>query len=151
MFSYMKLALAAGVIALSCYGTWYATSDHYEKLAAQVEVENGKEVAAQQATVILLMAADAAQRTEARVQHAKDQLVLNALAARNNSMHVSFAGSCGGVQAGSKEGSDTGGGGGVLHESVDSLFADLQRRTDAIILRCDQLNNDAIERNNESK
>jgi hypothetical protein len=145
-----KLIALAVIIALACYGTWYATSDHYERLAAEKQVESDKAVQAQVETTLALIAVDTAKQKAAEEQHAKDQIAINRQYSVTISLRDAFASSCGTVSTTGQASADPNGRSGVLQDSVGSLFAEFQAEVErTIIQRCDQLNLDSRQRNDE--
>jgi hypothetical protein len=146
MIDQIKYYLAAGILALACYGTWYATSDHYEKKIAEVQLSMAGAVQTQLVANQVESDAKAALIQKGVDQHEKDQLVINRL--HNDVSGLQVTGICRSTLPSTNQASEgTDAAGGVLSSRVDEEFARLQKRTDELIQRCDQLNIDAIRLN----
>lgn len=148
ILTYLKIGLAIGLAALIAFGTWYATSDHYEKLIAQKQILVGKAVQAQLQANQDLLAANAALRSKAEENHAKDQLVVNDLTARLDGVRVHIPTCRGAMPTADATSKNPDGGCGLLSDRVDAAFERLQEGVGVLILRCAQLNIDAIQSNN---
>jgi len=129
---YTKLAGAA----LIAFAVWYATSDHYQKRIAEIQLQTAQAVQAQ-------LLEDQNKIKLAGEQHAKDQLRNNALNRQLAGLQVH--GICSGT---SPDNQSANGSAGVLSERVDAAFAKLQEGVTGLLSRCDQLNIDAIASNN---
>lgn len=133
----IKLIVFAAAVVLCCFITWYATSDHYEKLAAQKQLEQDKASAD-----LIRKKTDLILKGEA--QHATDQATINFLAAESGSMQVHIpTHRCGNTKGTADQDRSAG----VLSNRVDEAFANLQAGVGRLIQRCDQLNIDAIQLN----
>jgi len=150
MLEQIKIYAGLAIVVLLCYGTWYATSDHYQRIIAENAVKADKAVRDQMERNQKLMADLAEQRRAAEEKHAKDQLAIDDLAGKLGRVYVHIPG-CGTVPATGQTGTGADGGGGVLPATVDGLFGRLQERVSALVLRCDQLNIDAIKLNEQVK
>jgi hypothetical protein len=142
---YLKFA----VVALACFVTWYATSDHYQKQLAQ---QNNKWLQAYSAATDAALAAQ--QQTDkfkhdAEVQHGKDQLAINDLASRIGRMRIHIPAGCETDPKADTTCTCADGTSGIFPGGVDAAFAELQAGVGRLIQRCDQLNIDAIRLNTE--
>ena len=140
---WLKFAGVAALIAIASYGTWYATSDHYQvKIEA---MQRDWQAAYAQATQMQL---DESQhnlqlRQTAEAQHAQDQLALNDLAHQLNGMHIHLP-ACGG-SAGQTDSTSPSAdrAAGIFSARLDAAFAKLQDGIGRLAQRCDQINIDA--------
>lgn len=82
---------------------------------------------------------------KAGADHDKNTRTIRNLSRELDGMRVNFP-TCP-VSDTTEAGTDSGGGSGILSNSVDALFERLQRRAGILIERCDTLNIDAIRRN----
>ena len=133
---YLKL----GALLLTAFVTWYATSDHYQKQLAEVQLATALAVQGE-----LLLRQE--QLKLAGEQHAKDQTTINTLRDPAGRVRVVFP-RCG-EDAPTEENTD--GRAGALSGQVDRAFAEFQEEVGRLVFRCDQLNVDAIEVNNTYK
>ena len=151
----MKLALilitAAALIGAGAYGSWYVTSNRYEKILADEHLQQAAVVQNQMIENQKLAAAHAAQITTAETQHAKDQLTLNTMRDQLDRVRIHIPiGGCA-MSETSQAGSNPDGTTRILSERVDAAFADLQAGVGRLTARCDQLNIDAIQVNSSSQ
>lgn len=132
----MNWYLHAISAALVAFGTWYVTSDHYQKEMAQYQLEAAKVVIAQAEE-------HAAKLKKAGEQHATDQSTINTLRnAERVRIHIPV--DCSVPDASQ----DQDGRAGVLSARVDEAFEKFQSGVEQLIFRCDQLNIDARASNN---
>lgn len=151
----IKLALiliaAAALIGAGAYGSWYVTSNRYEKILAEEHLQQSDAVQNQLIENQKVAAAHAAQIKTAEEQHAKDQLTLNNLRNQLGSVRIHIPiGGCTKPGTG-QAGADPDGTAGILSGRVDAAFADLQAGVDRLTARCDQLNIDAIQANSSAQ
>ena len=143
-------AILAVAISLTAYGTWYATSDHFEKIAAQKQVETDNAVQAQLIKNQQQQTAHELVVKQSEEQHAKDQLTLNDLAASTNRVQLHIIRTCP-VPDTSPASANTNAASGVAPDRTDEYLANAQRSINAIAQRCAQLNIDAIQANTVNK
>jgi len=142
----IKLALAAGLIAAASYASWYVTSDHYQKQIAEIQLGMSTAVQTQLLADQQALADEAAKRTKAEENHAKDQLFINSL--RNNIERLQLNKICSSALQQSRATSeDPDRATGIFSAEAEAAFAELQRGIDEDLQRCDQLNIDAIQFN----
>lgn len=142
MTGYVKLLIAVVLMAVSSAGTWYVTSDHYQKVAAQLKVK-------QDADSSKLIAQKDAQILQGADDHAINQEIINSLsdAVHANGLRVHIPTCSGNTQNGANQDQASG----ILSDRVDELFADLQARVSQIVREADQINVDAIQSNEGNK
>ena len=138
-----KIGAILGLAAAAAYGSWYITSDHYEKVIAENKVAADAKIQEQLIANQKLRDEKLKLINDSETQHEQDQLVVNNLSTQLAGMRIHIPTRGCTVPRGNKGGSDTGGGSGVLSARVDESFARLQARANELVLRCDQLNNDA--------
>lgn len=142
---YLKIA----VVALACFATWYATSDHYQKQLAQQEYKWQQAYsAAADAALAQRQQADQLKH-DAEVQHGKDQLAINDLTDRIGRMRIHIPAGCKTDAQAGAAGAGADGTAGIFPGGVDAAFAELQAGVGRLVQRCDQLNVDAIRLNTE--
>lgn len=146
----IKIAAALALLAAACYGTWYVTSDHYQKVIDDNQIAADKAVQKQLTENQKLLAENLSLRTSAEEDRAKNQLITNSFAAKLGSVQFHYAGCQRALKAGASA-QDTDGSAGVADQRINTDLADAKRQIDAIGERCAQLNNDAIEANNSVK
>ena len=136
------------IIAISIYGTWYVTSEHYQKIIAQEQVKED-EIARQQLEHLRLLATEHAEKSRlVEEQHAADQITITRLGNQLAGVRIHIPSvSCGAVFGTSQTAADSNGAGGILSEQVDAAFAELQTGVGQLVQRCDQLNIDAAQVN----
>jgi hypothetical protein len=146
MIAQFKFYLAAGILALACYGTWYVTSDHYEKKIVEIQLGMASAVQVQLLANQVEADAKAVLIQKGVEQHAKDQLVINRL--HNDVSGLQVSGICSSPLPQTNQTSEgSNAASGVLPDRVDEEFARFQKRTGELIQRCDQLNVDVIQMN----
>lgn len=124
------------VVALALYGLyWSVDNGGYNRGVTEMatkyreaEIKRDKEQAKRTKT--------------AQEKHDADQKTISRLAADARRLRVNFP-----VCSTSASGESADGGGRVLPNRVDELFAELQSRTGELVERCDRLNSDAIRQN----
>jgi len=148
-WKFMGEFVAAVIIACSAsYGSWYVTSDHYEKIIAQYQINADKAVQSQFALNQQLALIHADKIRLAEEQHAADQITITRLGNQLSRVQVHLArNDCGSVSGGNQTAADQNGRAELFYEAADAAFANLQRGDDEDFQRCDQLNIDAIEVN----
>jgi hypothetical protein len=152
MIDYLKMIILLVSCAASAFGTWYITSDHYQKVIAQHQVELDKAVDAERGKNVKELADSAAKFKLAEEQHAKDQLLINQRDAYIDGVRIHIPTSCGAVPSPAKSGANTDGSADVFSRRVDEAFRHLQEGVEQrIVIRCAQLNIDAIQSNTESR
>lgn len=136
---YLKLA----IIALTTFATWFATSDHYQKQIAEMQLETARAVQAE-------LLEEQQKRKTAEENYAKNEDAVSALrsAAGRVSVHLP---SCSALpeEDSTREDRDTRSG--ILSARVDEAFARLQAGAGDLFLQCDQLNIRAIKHNEEEQ
>lgn len=139
---YIKIAAVALLLGGTVYGTWYVTADHYQKVAAQLKIDQDIKSAA-------IIAKKDAQILQGATEHATNQGIINSLsdAVHANSLRIKFP-TCSGN---TKDSANQDQASGVLPDTVDSLFADLQERVSVLVREADQINIDAINSNEGNK
>lgn len=118
-------------ICLAIYGSYsFVENKGYNRAMAEIEaIENAK------------LKEHIEKLKQAGEQHEKDQATINRLAGESSRVRVKFP-----VCKSSSE-ENTDGGSGLLSERMEQGFAELQGKAGELMLRCDQLNIDAIEAN----
>jgi hypothetical protein len=138
----LKLALAAGLIATTSFATWYATSDHYQKQIAEIQLGMSTAVQTQLLADQQALVDEVVKRKTAEENHAKDQLIVNSL--RNNIERLQLNKICSSALQESRAASeDPDRATGLLSAAAEAAFTELQRGIDEDLARCDQLNIDA--------
>lgn len=139
----LLIGLAAGSLP-----AWWITADHYQGVIAQEHEEQQKLVIEQQEQNRLALLAYAKHIAEGSVQHDKDQIIINRLAANARRLRIHFP-TCP-VPGDTETSADSDRGARALSNALDGAFADLQGAAGSLIERCDQLNIDAIRLNRET-
>jgi hypothetical protein len=136
MTGYIKLLIAAVLMAVSSLGTWYVTSDHYQKVAAQLKVK-------QDADSAKLIAHKDAQILQGATEHAINQDIINSLSdsVHANSVRIHIPVSCGDTKGSASQDEARR----VFSEGVDELFSRLQERVGVLVREADQINIDVIQ------
>lgn len=143
----MLETIKAIVIALLVSAAvWKAASDHYGKIIATMEAGRADAVAKEQANQLAEKAAKDKIIHDAGEQHAKDQLLINALSSKPNSVRLHLAGGGAMPKAGASTGNSSGTCG-VASTRIDEYLAEAQQAINDIGQRCAQLNIDAINAN----
>lgn len=147
----IKIAAALALLAAACYGTWYVTSDHYQKVIDDNQIAADKAVKAQLLDNQNLQAELLSLRKSAEEDRAKNQLLTNTYAAKLGSVQFHYAGCQRALSQAGTATQDPDGSAGVADQRINTDLANAKRQFDAIVNRCAALNNDAIEANNSVK
>jgi len=136
------------IIGLSVYGTWYVTSDHYQKVIAEQQVKED-EAARQQLEHLRLLATEHAEKSrQAEEQHAADEITITRLGNQLAGVRIHIPSvSCGAVSGTSQTAADSNGTSGMAAARIDEYLAEAQRAIQDIGQRCAQINIDAIKAN----
>lgn len=144
---WLEFAVFVALIAIACYGSWHIAGNYYKMIAENKQIQTDKAVQEQLTANMQLLAENAALRKTAEENRAKNQLVVNSLAAQLVSLriHIPDSGcamSKDGITSQNSDGRTR-----ILSARVDEEFAKLQGRAAELVGRCDQLNLDAIQAN----
>lgn len=127
----MLLILSVSSVLIALYGAYrYVEGKGYEKATQEQKDEQRKGLLAYAERI-----------TQAGEQHEKDQDTINHLASESSRMRIKFPVCKSPVEE------NPNGGSWSLPNRVEQDFADLQAKAGELMLRCDQLNIDAIEAN----
>lgn len=143
-----KAVAVIGLMAATSFGTLYVARAHYSAIISSQEASYNAALLASAQSYIAEQAAHDQDVTNAGVDHAQNQIALNALSDQLNGVRVKFpARICPSAGKQSPSGSGMDGASGMADARINNALAELQRGIDSIGQRCAQLNIDAIQLN----
>lgn len=127
----MLLILSIASVLIALYGAYrYVEGKGYDKATQEQKDEQRKGLLAYAERI-----------TQAGEQHEKDQVTINRLASESSRMRIKFPVCKPSVEENPDRGFR------ILSDGVEQGFDELQAKAGELMLRCDQLNIDAIEAN----